>query len=83
VAESADDVEKLAFRWLADDDVQRAADLLGLDKHIIEAEAVRSALPDIERFDRVLDVLQSRRYRALRWLAEYRSTLTSELKSEL
>ena len=44
----------------------------GLDDSAIEAEAVRQCAIDVERIDRLLASLESRRNKALRCIREYR-----------
>ncbi len=45
-----------------------------------EAEAVKTSAADLERFDRMLASLESRRNKALRCLAEYRGGLAQQLR---
>jgi hypothetical protein len=51
-----------------------------MDEGAIEAEAFRLCAEDLERFDRKLTALESRRDRALRFIAEYRELLSKQLR---
>jgi hypothetical protein len=42
------------------------------DETAIEAEAIKSMMPELEVLDRVLMTLEARRNRAVRGIAEYR-----------
>ena len=51
-----------------------------LDELAIEAEAMRSVAADLEQLDRLLASLESRRNKALRCIADYRSDLAQRLR---
>ncbi len=51
-----------------------------LDESAIEAEAIRSSAGDLERLDRLLASLESRRNRALRCIADYRGGFARQLR---
>ena len=51
-----------------------------MDEGAIEAEALRLCSEDLERLDRKLTALDSRRDRALRFIAEYRELLSKQLR---
>jgi hypothetical protein len=62
--------EALAFAWFTDPKVkQEVAEILGqfhLDETAIEAEAIRSLVPELETIDRMLIALEVRRNRSIR-----------------
>jgi hypothetical protein len=53
---------------------------LNLDESAIEAQAYSEAAPQIESLDKLLASAESRRHKALRTLAEYRSGLAKQLE---
>jgi hypothetical protein len=52
----------------------------GLDESAIEAGAFRMSCADLERVDRMLTLAESRRDRALRFIADYRQSLALQLR---
>jgi hypothetical protein len=86
VSDIKEDVEYLAHQWFDGD--QSAKQLIserfayfGLDKHAIEAEAMRIMAPDLEKFDRVLESLEWRLDNALRSFEEFRAVLGRNLRA--
>ncbi len=77
-------VEELACRWFSDSAAKKQiAKLLRdfqLDESVIEAEAIRRSSDDLEKLDRLLASLESRRHRALRCLADYRGGFARQLR---
>jgi hypothetical protein len=75
---------ELARGWFEnDDDKASVAKLLGkfqLDETAIEAEAFRLNAEDLERLDRMQAVFAVRFEKALRCIAEYRKSFSTELK---
>ena len=51
-----------------------------LDESAFEAEAIRSSAADLERIDRLLASLESRRNKALRCIADYRGGFARQLR---
>ena len=51
-----------------------------LDEFAIEAEAIRSVFSDLEVLDRMLTLLESRRNKALRSIADYRDDLEKQVR---
>jgi hypothetical protein len=51
-----------------------------LDEYAIEAEAIRSVFSDLEALDRSLTLLESRRNKALRSIADYRNDFAKQLR---
>jgi hypothetical protein len=51
-----------------------------LDEFAIEAEAIRSVSSDLEVLDRMLTLLESRRNKALRSIADYRDGLAKQVR---
>jgi type IV secretory pathway VirB4 component len=76
--------EDLAHAWFTDEDAKkRVSQLLnqfGLDESAIEAEAIKSRYTDLERLDRLLTSLESRRNRALRSVIAYHASLAERLR---
>jgi hypothetical protein len=72
----------LALRWFTDRDAKKqVSELLAqfqLDESAIEAEAI--SLEVLELLDRMLASLESRRDKALRRIAEYRSSFARQLR---
>ena len=52
----------------------------GLDEFAIEAEAIRSVFSELEVLDKMLTLLESRRNKALRSIADYRDGLAKQLR---
>ena len=52
----------------------------GLDIHAVEAEALRMALPDVEKIDRLLAAAEARRDRAFRSIDWYRECFVEKLR---
>jgi hypothetical protein len=79
-----DEAEKLAEAWFSKDTAKRKIsgllDYFHLDESAIEAEAIRRSAEDIELLDRLLASLESRRDKALRRIAEYRSDLGRQMR---
>jgi hypothetical protein len=51
-----------------------------LDEGAIEAEAFRLSSEDLERLDRMLTLAEVRREKALRFVADYREGLSTQLQ---
>ena len=71
--------KELAFAWFTDPN----AEILGrfhLDETAIEAEAIKSLMPELEVLDRNLMTLEVRRNRALRGIAEYRVSFAKRVR---
>ena len=51
-----------------------------LDEFAIEAEAIRSVFSELEMLDRMLTLLESRRNKALRSIAEYRNDFAKQVR---
>ena len=79
-----DEAESLAYAWFSDPAARKnVSELLGdfqLDELAIEAEAIRSSAADLERLDRLLASLESRRNKAFRCIADYRASLARQLR---
>ena len=79
-----DKAAALANAWFTDEKAKKqVAQILRqfqLDESAIEAEAIRDLSADLERFDRLLASLESRRNKALRGIAEYRGGLARHLQ---
>ena len=77
--EFRDKAKELAFAWFSDQDVQkRVAQRLeefGLDATAIEARVLQHCRSQLNEFDRLLASAESRRLKAVRALAEFRSSL--------
>ena len=76
--------QELAFAWSTDPKAkQQVAEILGrfhLDETAIEAEAIKSLMPELEVLDRMLMTLEVRRNRALRGIAEYRLSFAKRVQ---
>ena len=76
--------EKLAYGWFEDKkaraQVSKILRAFGLDEGSIEAEAFRRRAEDLDRMDRMLTVLEVRRERILRFIGEYRHSLSAQLR---
>jgi len=74
----------LAQRWFADADARKeVSEILNrfhLDESAIEAEAIRQSSSDVDSLDRMLNSLESRRDKSLRYVAEYRETFGRQLR---
>ena len=79
VREIQEEAENLALAWFSDQDARKTVAAIlrdfQLDESAIAAEAVRTSIEDIERFERLLASAKSRRNRALATLAEIRAGL--------
>ncbi|MBR1301771.1 hypothetical protein [Bradyrhizobium sp. AUGA SZCCT0042] len=51
-----------------------------LDEFAIEAEAIRSVFSDLEVLDRMLSLLESRRNKSLRSIADYRNDFAKQVR---
>jgi hypothetical protein len=78
------DAEALATDWLHDRqariEVSKRLGKFGLDESAIEAEAFRLSCADLERVDRMLTMAESRRDRALHFIADYRQSLALHVR---
>jgi hypothetical protein len=78
------EVEDLALRWFTDPDARKEVmELLGqfhLDESAIEAQAMRKCFSDLERLDRRLSLLESRRRQVLLEIEAYRATLAERMR---
>src|SRR3954453_18044665 len=76
--------DELAFAWFTDPKAkEEVAEILGrfqLDESAIEAEAIKSLMPELEVLDRMLMALEVRRNRALRGVAEYRVSFAKRVQ---
>ena len=76
--------QELAFAWFTDPKAkEKVAEILGrfhLDETAIEAEAIKSLMPELEALDRMLMTLEVRRNRALRGIAEYRVSFAKRVQ---
>ena len=52
----------------------------GLDHSAIEAEAFRLAASELEKFDKMLSNSERRRYKAIKFIAQYRQSLAIEFR---
>ena len=79
-----EEAERRAARWFTDqtakDEVTELLARFGLDDSAIEAEAVRRCAADLERLDRLITSLESRRNKALRCIGEYRDGFARRLR---
>ena len=75
--------ETLAAKWFTDqkakEDVSQILGKFQLDEYAIEAEARRSS-SDLEALDKMLLLLESRRNRTLRSIADYRNGFAKQLR---
>ena len=76
--------QELALAWFTDPKAkEKVAEILGrfhLDETAIEAEAIKSLMPELEVLDRMLMTLEARRNRALRGIAEYRVSFAKRVR---
>ena len=76
--------ETLAAKWFTDqkakEDVSQIFGKFQLDEYAIEAEAIRRSSSDIEALDKMLLLLESRRNRTLRSIADYRNGFAKQLR---
>ena len=83
--EFRDRAEELAFAWFSDQDVQqRVAQRLeefGLDATAIEASVLKHCRSELNDFERLLASAEARRLKAVRALAEFRSSLRRHITS--
>jgi hypothetical protein len=79
-----DEAQALAQAWFTDKEAKKQVSeiLTGfdLDESAIEAEAIRRSSSDLELLDRMLTSLESRRNKALGYVAEYRASLGQQLR---
>src|SRR5262249_29579354 len=82
--EDEDKAQALAQSWFTDQEAKKqVSEILSrfdLDESAIEAEAIRRSSSDLELLDRMLTALESRRNKALGWVAEYRASLAHQLR---
>jgi hypothetical protein len=82
--EDEDKAQALAQSWFTDQEAKKqVSEILSrfdLDESAIEAEAIRRSSSDLELLDRMLSSLESRRNKALGWVAEYRASLAHQLR---
>jgi hypothetical protein len=83
--DASQEAKDLAYAWFSDPAAKkRVSELLRryqLDESAIEAEVVMNCRDDIEQIERLLASLESRRDRALRGIAEYRTGLARQLRN--
>jgi hypothetical protein len=76
--------EALLVDWFskpkARKEVLRLLSRFRLDEAAIEAEAIRSVFSELEVLDKILTLLESRRNKALRWIADYRNDFAKQLR---
>ena len=77
--------QDLAFKWFTNEDEGKTQVLkllakFQLDESSIEAESIRTQASDLERLDRLLSSLETRRDKALQCIAEYRGGLAKKLR---
>ncbi|MGE9009926.1 hypothetical protein ACO2JO_15185 [Leptospira interrogans] len=53
---------------------------VGFNERAVEAEAFRLAISDLERLDRMLSALERRRNKVLRFIAQYRNSLATQIR---
>src|SRR5215470_1761935 len=79
-----DEAQALAQSWFTDQEakkqVSETLSRFDLDESAIEAEAIRRSSSDLELLDRMLTSLESRRNKALSCVAEYRASLSHQLR---
>lgn len=72
------EADELVDRWFTKPEAKKEVrDILAqcsLDEFAVEAEALRLSLSDVEKFDRILAALESRRNKAIRCIDEYRAS---------
>jgi hypothetical protein len=78
-----DEAGRLAREWFIDPEAKKQVSGLlknfQLDETAIEAEAIRTSAEDLERLDRLLASLESRRNKVLRCIADYRGGFARQL----
>src|SRR5262245_38550046 len=78
------EAEALAHAWFTDKEAKnQVSEILSqfkLDEVAIEAEAIRRSSSDLELLDRMLTSLESRRNKAFGCVAEYRASLSHQLR---
>jgi hypothetical protein len=78
------EAESLAKEWFTDQEAkERVSELLRqfqLDESVIEAEAFRNSVADIEKLDRLLASAEARRNSALRQISKYRDVFAQRLR---
>jgi len=78
------EAQALAQGWFSDKEAHKQVletlSRFELDETAIGAEAIRKSSADLERLDRVLSSLESRRDKALGCVAEYRASLAHQLR---
>ncbi len=83
-SDAMDTAKDIAGKWLTNKGVREDGALLlrdfQLDESAIEAQAYKSCAADLEGLDRWEASLMSRRDKALRCIAEYRSSLARQLR---
>ena len=77
--------QDLAIKWFTNEDEGKAQVLkllakFQLDELSIEAESIRTQASDLERLDRLLSSLETRRDKALQSIAEFRGGLAKQLR---
>jgi hypothetical protein len=82
--EVQDKAQALAHAWFTDREAEKQVSQIlnrfDLDESAIEAGAIRRSSSDLELLDRMLTSLESRRNKALRCVAEYRTSLAHQLR---
>lgn len=77
----------LSVAWLNDSEAQNKVverlGKFGFDESAIEAEAFRMFCSDLERVDKMLTMAESRRDRALRFIADYRQDLAQRIRGSV
>jgi hypothetical protein len=80
----SDKARNIARRWCTDQKIKKqVSDLLqefGLDQFAIEAESIRASSATLEKLERMLSSLESRRDKALYRVADYRANLAHQLR---
>jgi len=80
-----EEADSLALGWFTDREAKKQVSGLlrqfQLDESAIEAEAIRRSASDLEQLDRLLASFESRRNKALRCIAEYRTDFARQLRN--
>jgi len=80
-----EEAKKLAYLWFSDPKARGRVEELLEQFHLgaaaIEAEAIRNSVVELEQLDKMLASLESRRMRALRFIAECRADLADRLSA--
>jgi hypothetical protein len=80
-----EEADNLSMEWFTDRGAKkRVSELLRkfqLDETAIEAEAYRRSASELEQLDRLLASFESRRNKALRCIAEYRTDFARQLRN--